>query len=147
MIQRIQSIFLFLAAACAFALFAFPFGTTESAVTGSEIYNDGVYDIQDNIALLALFCIAGGLAFISIFMFKNRRTQLLLGRFAIIANIIGFILVLVFYFNNAGELQGVDDQENILGFSLPIAFLVFAFLAQRAINKDDQLVRSSDRLR
>ena len=80
-------------------------------------------------------------------MFKNRRTQLLLGRFAIIANIIGFILVLVFYFNNAAELQGVNDEENLIGFSLPIAFLAFAFLAQRAINKDDHLVKSSDRLR
>ncbi len=147
MIQRIQSVFLFLAAACAFALFAVPFGETEGLVANSEIYNDGMYNIQDNVAMLALFCIAGGLAFLSIFLFKNRKTQLLVGRFAIIANIIGFILVIVFYLNNVAELQDVNDEENILGFSLPIVFLVFAFLAQRAINKDDKLVRSSDRLR
>lgn len=147
MIQRIQSIFLLLAAACAFCLFAFPFGTTEAPVTDSTIYADSVYNIQDNIALLALFCVAGGLAFISIFLFNNRKTQLLLGRLAIIANIIGFVMVIIFYINSAGELRNVDDNENIIGFSLPIAFLVFAFLAQRYISKDEKLVDSMDRLR
>lgn len=146
MIQRIQSIFLLLAAACAFCLFAFPFGTTESPVENS-IYADSTYNINDSVALLALFCIAGGLAFISIFLFNNRKTQLLLGRFAIIANIIGFIMVIVFYINSAEVLQNVDDNENIIGFSLPIAFLVFAFLAQRFISKDEKLVDSMDRLR
>ncbi|MFT5166484.1 MAG: glucan phosphoethanolaminetransferase (alkaline phosphatase superfamily) [Saprospiraceae bacterium] len=147
MIQRIQSIFLLLAAACAFCLFAFPFGTTESPVIDSSIYDDGIYNIQDSVALLALFCVAGGLTFISIFLFKNRRTQLLLGRLAIIANIIGFIMVLIFYFNNASELQNINDEENVIGFSLPIAFLVFAFLSQWYINKDEKLVSSMDRLR
>jgi glucan phosphoethanolaminetransferase (alkaline phosphatase superfamily) len=147
MIQRIQSIFLLLATACAFSLFGFPFGTTESPVANSSIYNDAIYNIQDSAALLALFCIAGGLAFISIFLFNNRRTQLLLGRLAIIANIIGFIMVLIFYFNNASELQGINDEENIIGLSLPIAFLVFAFLSQWYINKDEKLVSSMDRLR
>ncbi len=147
MIQRIQSIFLLLAAACAFCLFAFPFGTTPSPVESSELYKDGVYDINDSIALLALFCIAGGLAFISIFLFKNRKSQLLLGRLAIIANIIGFIMVIVFYMNNSAGLQEGEDSENIIGFSLPIAFLVFALLAQYYINKDSKLVSSMDRLR
>ncbi len=147
MIQRIQSIFLFLAAACAFALFAVPFGTTTEAVAASELYQDSVYNIHDSVALLALFCVAGGLAFISIFLFKNRKTQLLLARLAIIANVIGFIMVIIFYMNNAADLQAGQDQENILGFSLPIAFLVFAILAMRFIGKDEKLVGSMDRLR
>lgn len=147
MIQRIQSIFLLLASASAFALFVFPFGTTSAPVAESEIYLDSVYNIHDSLGLLVLFSIAGGLALISIFMFKNRKTQLLVGRLAIVANIIGFILVIVFYFNNAAELQEVNDQENYVGLSLPFVFLLFAILAQRAISKDDKLVRSSDRLR
>lgn len=149
MIQRIQSIFLLLASASAFALFAIPFGTTDEPVAASSIYTDGVYNIQDNMGLLALFCVAGALALFSIFLFKNRKTQLLVGRLAMVANIIGFILVIVFYLQNGAELQAmnVDDQENYFGFSLPIAFLLFAFLAQRAISKDEKLVNSSDRLR
>jgi hypothetical protein len=108
---------------------------------------DGVYNIQDSLGLLVIFCVAGALALISIFMYNNRKTQLLLGRFAIIANVIGFILVIVFYINNAAELEGINDEENYIGLSLPFVFLLFAILAQRAITKDDKLVRSSDRLR
>ena len=147
MIQRIQSIFLLLASVCAFALFAIPFGTTSEPVASSAIYADSVYNIQDSTGLLILFCAAGALALISIFMYNNRKSQLLLGRLAMVANIIGFVLVIIFYVNNASELKTVDDQENYLGFSLPIAFLFFAILAQRAISKDENLVKSSDRLR
>ncbi len=147
MIQRIQSIFLLLASASAFSLFAFPFGTTSEPIATSNIYMDGVYNIQDSLGLLVIFCVAGALALISIFMYNNRKTQLLLGRFAIIANVIGFILVIVFYINNAAELEGINDEENYIGLSLPFVFLLFAILAQRAITKDDKLVRSSDRLR
>jgi len=95
MIQRIQSIFLLLAAAAAFALFAFPFASTPNAVASSEMFADAQYNLSDNIALLILFCLAGGLAFISIFMFKNRKTQLLIGRLAIVANIIGLVLAIM----------------------------------------------------
>ena len=147
MIQRIQSIFLLLASVSAFALFAIPFGTTPEPVAESEFYLDGVYNIQDSRGLLALFCIAGVLALLSIFMFKNRKIQLMSARLAMVANVIGFILVLVFYFNNAAELQEINVQENYLGFGLPIIFLIFSILAQRAITKDDKLVKSSDRLR
>ena len=147
MIQRIQSIFLLLASASAFALFAVPFGTTPEPVAESAIYADSVYDIQDSNGLLALFCIAGALALLSIFTFKNRKTQLMLGRLAMVANVIGFILVIIFYFQNASELQGIQDEENPIGFALPVIFMVFAILAQRAIRKDEKLVRSTDRLR
>jgi len=147
MIQRIQTIFLLLAAACAFCLFAFPFGTTASPVSASSIYNDGIYNIQDSPALLALFCIAGGLAFVSIFLFNNRKTQMTLARIAIVANLIGLVMVIVFYYNNAAVLQEVNDEENIIGFSLPIAFLIFGILALRFIKKDENLVSSMDRLR
>jgi len=147
MIQRIQSIFLFLASASAFALFAVPFGTTSGPVAESTIYADSAYNIQDSIGLLVLFCLAGALALISIFLYSNRKTQLLLGRFAMIANIIGLILAVVFYINNAAGLQEGIDQENYFGISLPFIFLLFAILAQRAISKDENLVKSSDRLR
>lgn len=147
MIQRIQSIFLLLASASAFALFAIPFGTTPEPVAESELYTDGIYNIQDSLGLLVLFSVAGALALVSIFLYNNRKTQLILSRLAMVANIIGLILVIVFYLNNTAQLQQVDDQENYLGLSLPFIFMIFAMLAHRAISKDEHLVRSSDRLR
>ena len=146
MIQRIQSVFLLLASAAAFALFAFPFASTQDAVSASAMFADSQYDLSDNIALLILFCLAGGLAFISIFMFKNRKTQLLLGRFAIVANLIGLVLAIALFMQDRENLGSVDPDDGI-GLYLPIAFLVFALLATRFITKDEKLVKSMDRLR
>ena len=146
MIQRIQSVFLLLAAVCAFCLFVFPFASTPQAVTNSELFSDSLYNLNDNIAVLVLFCLAGGLAFVSIFLFKNRKTQLLLGRLAIIANIIGIILAVVHYINNNAGLDKVEVSDQA-GLYLPVGFIIFALLAQRYINKDNKLVSSMDRLR
>ncbi|MEM6963721.1 MAG: DUF4293 domain-containing protein [Bacteroidota bacterium] len=147
MIQRIQTIFLALAAACAFGLFALPFATTDIQVTDTtSLFADGVYNINDHVGLLVLFCAAGTLALISIFLYKNRKQQILLNRFAIIANIIGIVLVLGLIFQDGQT--GTEEVQEQAGVGLPILFLVFAFLAQRNIQKDEKLVRSSyDRLR
>ena len=146
MIQRIQTIYLALAAACAFGLFALPFATSEVNPQAESLFADGVYDITDNTALLVLFCVAGAMALISIFLFKNRKQQLLLGRFALIADILGIILVLWLIYQDG--LTGKQDVQEQLGVGLPILFLVFGFLALRNIQKDEKLVRSSyDRLR
>ena len=146
MIQRIQTLFLALAAACAFGLFGLPFATTNTNVATSGLFSDSVYNLQDNVALIGAFSLAGALTLISIFLFKNRKTQLLLGRFGIIANIIGIVLVFVFIMQDPLDAHTHDINEEI-GIVLPILFLVFAALAQRGIMKDDKLVKSMDRLR
>ena len=146
MIQRIQTIFLFLAAACAFGLFGLPFATSEVSAQANTLFADGVYNIHDNVGLLVLFCAAGALAFIGIFLFKNRKSQLLINRFAIIANVLGLILTLWLVYQD-GSVAGAAEVQEQMGIGLPVLFLVFAFLAQRFINKDDKLVKSMDRLR
>ena len=146
MIQRIQSVFLLLAAGAAFGLFALPFATTAQAVDSSVLFSDGIFSLTDNIALLILFCLAGGLAFISIFLYNNRQNQLRLGRFAIIANIIGLVLAIILFMQDRDTL-GAAIPEDGLGLFLPIAFLLFGFLALRFINKDERTVNSMDRLR
>ncbi len=146
MIQRIQSIFLLLAAACAFCLFVFPFASTPQNVVASELFNDSLYNLEDNLGVLILFCAAGGLIFISIFLFNNRKTQLLLGRLAIVANIIGIILAIVHFMTNNIGLDKVEVSDQA-GLYLPIGFIIFALLAQRYIIKDNKLVGSMDRLR
>ena len=146
MIQRIQTIFLALAAACAFGLFGLPFATTSGEVGGSTLFADGIYNINDNVALLALFGAAGAMTLIGIFLFKNRKSQLLIGRLAIIANIIGCILTVVLFVQDRDTLGDALPDDG-LGIFLPILFTVFAFLALRNISKDEKLVKSMDRLR
>lgn len=146
MIQRIQSIYLFLAAGAAFGLFALPFANTGSNVATSTLFSDGLYNLNDNIGLLALFAGAGLLSFIAIFLFKNRKSQLLVGRLSIVANLIGLVLAVILFMQDRDSL-GAENPSDGLGLYLPLVFLLFGILAQRAINKDENLVRSMDRLR
>ncbi|NNE29824.1 MAG: DUF4293 domain-containing protein [Saprospiraceae bacterium] len=146
MIQRIQTIFLFLASGAAFGLFGLPFASTASNVPGSTLFADALYSITDHPALLGLFCAAGGLALISIFMFRNRKSQMLVGRIAIIANILGLVLAIILFMQDKETLGSAEPNDG-LGLYLPLVFLVFSLLAQRNIQKDDKLVSSMDRLR
>ena len=146
MIQRIQSIFLLLASGAAFGLFGLPFASTTEQVAGSSLFSDSLFSITDHPVLLALFCLAGGLALISIFLFKNRKSQLLLGRLAIVANIIGLVFAIILFIQDKDTL-GANSPNDGLGLYLPLLFLVFGLLAQRFILKDEKLVRGMDRLR
>ncbi len=146
MIQRIQSIFLLLASGSAFSLFAFPFAEAK-VMAQSTVFADGLYNLQDNIGLLILFCLAGLLTFVGIFLFRNRKTQLLVNRLAITANIIGLVLAVFLFMNDSGNMDATVTPDDGVGAYLPFAFLVFAFLANHFINKDEKLVKSMDRLR
>ena len=110
MIQRIQSILLLLAAAAVFALFKLPFGSSDASIAASALFADRLFNIQDHIALLGFFCLAGALAFIAIFLFKNRSWQLRLSRISIIANILGIIMGIVLFMQDAENMGGEDPQ-------------------------------------
>ena len=147
MIQRIQSIFLFLAGGLSFGLLGLPFATTDKQVASSQIFSDSLFNLNDNIALLIFFCIAGALAIIDIFLYKNRQLQIRLGIFAFIANIIGLLLGLILFMQDPiTEAQGVEVDDGA-GLYMPIVAGILLLLAIRFIRKDEKLVRSADRLR
>lgn len=146
MIQRIQSIFFFLAAAAGFSILAFPFANTGSAVEGSALFADASFSVSDNIGLLVLFVVAGALALAGIFLFKNRPLQMTIGRVAIVANVIGLILATVLFWQDGILHQEVEVDDGLSAY-LPFAFVLFGILALRGIKKDENLVKSMDRLR
>lgn len=145
MLQRIQTVFLFLAAACSGLLFYFPFATSPS-VQSSEILSDGVYNFNDNIAISVLFGAAIVLSLGSLVSFKNRKNQTMLARVALIANLIGMILVAALFFNDSANMADVTPEDGV-GAYLPLGSMVLLFLAMRFIKKDSDLVSSMDRLR
>ncbi|MEL6945738.1 MAG: DUF4293 domain-containing protein [Bacteroidota bacterium] len=149
MIQRIQSIFLFLASAACFGLFALPFASTDQPIAASELFADSTYEITDHIALIILFVGAGLLALTAIFMFNNRPLQINLSRVSFVAAIVGLVLGLILFFNDGivESGQSLPNPTDGFGTALPIIAGIFLLLAIRAINKDEKLVRSSDRLR
>jgi glucan phosphoethanolaminetransferase (alkaline phosphatase superfamily) len=146
MLQRIQSIFLLLAGGASLGLFGVPFATTPKAIEGSTIFADAAYSIQDQLALMILFALAGAIAIISIFLFKNRGLQMRLSIFAFIANLIGVIFGVIFFMQNSSD-TGTQTINDGFGIYFPIAAMIFALLAYRFINKDNKLVKSMDRLR
>lgn len=146
MIQRIQSLFLFLSSAFTLSIFGVPFGSTSQAVPQSSLFSDALYSVTDHVALIGTFGFAGILALIDIFLFKNRTNQQLLGRIAIVLNFIGLVLMVIFFMQDAPNLGQVTPYEGY-GLGLPVFGIIFLLFALRFISKDQRLVESMDRLR
>jgi hypothetical protein len=98
----------------------------------------------DNYTYLGLFLGSALLSLISIFRFKNRKSQFILGRLNIILN---FILLGVFVYQSLNLSGEISVSEKGIGMLLPIFSIVCLVLANKAIKKDEDLVKSVDRLR
>jgi hypothetical protein len=136
MIQRIQTLYLFLAAVISGGLiFVFYLWTTNE---GAEVF------ALDNYSYLGMFLGSAVLSLISIFRFKNRKSQFVLGRLNIILN---FILLGVFVYQSLNLSGETNVSEKGIGMLLPVFSIVCLVLANKAIKKDEDLVKSVDRLR
>lgn len=155
MIQRIQSLFLFLAFASAIAVFFFPLASLLGEfyyvkLTVLEVAEQAQYDMEwpNTIPLAAVMGLTGLLPFFTIFIYKNRTAQMRLIRFSILLNIV-FLALIFFYY--VPELEAIIDTTadyvNEIGIYLSIVPLIFMVLALRFIRKDEKLVRAADRLR
>ncbi len=144
MIQRIQSIFLLLAAASFGLEYVFPFATSSTQVPG--IFGDGLYNISDHIALQVLTWAGVVLCLIILFQFRNRSLQLRLGYLAITVAILLPLIAVLIYTNQTMGLEDVEIADHA-GLYLPAGMILFLVLALRFIRKDEKLVQSMDRLR
>ena len=113
MIQRIQSVYLLLITALMAVL----------AIMKSEV-----------IWWQSLvFAILGVISLVAIFLYKNRKRQMWIVAFLLLASILVFV-------------YAIDISALIMGI-LSVVSMFLAVLAIRAIRKDEKLVRSADRLR
>lgn len=146
MIQRIQSLYLLLAAGTFGSLFGLPFVTIETEMDG-YLANQS-FEIQDHIVLTVLTLAGALLAFLAIFLFRKRRLQILFSYLALITGLLAIPVSAWFLLTN-----DLPDQNSIaalsvsLGLYVPVVIAVLIFLAIRHIKKDDKIVRSMDRLR
>ena len=139
MLQRIQTIYLIFAAVVTGVMpFVFPLWK-QQATTGIVDF----YFMQE-MSYVALFGLSTTLSIISIISFKKRQNQFVMGRLNIILNL--FLLGLFVYrlLTVSGE---TSVSEKGIGMFLPIVAIVFLVLANKAIKKDEDLVKSVDRLR
>ncbi len=136
MLQRIQTLYLVIAAITTGIL---PFVC--SLWTLSD--NSKFYFVQDLIYIV-FFGLSTTLTLLSIISYKKRQTQFVYGRLNIILNLILIGLFVYRSLNLSGE---TTVSEKGIGMFLPIVAIVFLALANKAIKKDEDLVKSVDRLR
>ena len=138
MIQRIQTVYLILTFLVTGVLMFFtPLWTLN---TGKAFYfmQDQLYTV-----LLGLSTM---LSIVSIISYKKRQNQFVMGRLNIILNLILLGLFVYRSLNLSGDAAAVVSEKGI-GMFLPIVAIVLLVLANKAIKKDEDLVKSVDRLR
>ncbi len=144
MIQRIQSIYLLLVSIVSGGLvFVFNFWKDENgqSVNMISLINNSDYF---SLGIVTAFLFVALIAFISFVSFKKRLLQINLNRFAILINLILFGLLVYQLLNISGE---TIVSEKGIGSFLPLVSIVLLLLANRSIQKDENLVKSVDRLR
>lgn len=139
MIQRIQTVWLFLVALCAAFTFKFPF------YSGNMIGKDNIprYEkliASSNFLLLIFTALLIGGAIAIIFLYKNRKQQLWL---TIAAAGLSIINIIIYFSELKKYISGNVSLAAVLVFAIP----VFLLLAANGIWKDEKLVKSLDRLR
>ena len=143
MIQRIQSIYLLLATAISGGLiFVFNLWSTPK-------YTTFVIDLFKEDSLLLngislLFLLSAFSTCVAIFLYKRRQLQFVLGRISILINLLLLGLLIYVSLTLPGEMK-ISDKG--IGMFLPIIAIVFVVFANKAIQKDEDLVKSVDRLR
>jgi len=142
MIQRIQSIWFLLAAICALLTIQFPFysGNKVDVTTGVKAFQ--LLNAQSSLPILMVTMAVAVAALIVIFLFKDRKRQLMIGIAILVSSLINISLY-VFKTQSYVVNEGKYALSSIITFIIPI----FLLLAVRGIWKDEQLVKSVDRLR
>ncbi|BFM41527.1 DUF4293 domain-containing protein [Flavobacterium sp. CFS9] len=138
MIQRIQTVYLILTFLITGVLLFF---------TPLWTLNNGkpFYFMQDKLYTI-LLGLSTMLTIISIISYKKRQNQFVMGRLNIILNLILLGLFVYRSLNLSGDTTTIVSEKGI-GMFLPIVAIVLLVLANKAIKKDEDLVKSVDRLR
>ena len=131
MIQRIQSIYL-LVAAISMTLISFKV----------PVYNlnETLFMAQDDTKMFILTIVGAIFSLLGLFMFKNRKFQMKLIRLTVLIQMI--IGVRIFMLFNKFEVVLNNSFLFLMTFTL-----IALIMAYRGVKKDDDLVRSVDRIR
>jgi hypothetical protein len=141
MLQRMQSVWLLLAAICAVLTIKFSFYSGNIEIQGQPVtfqYLTATFSFWIMFVTIAITCIAA----IDIFLYKNRKLQ---GRLAILGILLSFLNIFLYLkeIHRFVEHQGSHTISSVFVFMIPVLF----FLACRGIYRDQKLVKSLDRLR
>ncbi|MFH1000946.1 MAG: DUF4293 domain-containing protein [Bacteroidota bacterium] len=155
MIQRIQSIYISLAAIFTGLLFFIPIanillednvyaimvsGVNSFPFSGQAGFAEKLFPAIKILTIIAVLALL-----IDIFLFKNRKNQIKVARY-IILMITLFTSGMIFFTSSINQAYSAGLKFNI-GIIFPFIAIMLIFLAIRCIKKDEELVRSIDRIR
>lgn len=138
MIQRIQTIYLLLVVIACIAFIFVPFGGVKTSDGTIEIWA-----IKQVVPIMIASTVVASIAFIAIFLFKNRKNQM---KTVLINILLSIVLIGLFLFGVTQHI-GFSNYVFKIGAILPVFILLFNMLAYGSIKSDENLVKSMDRLR
>lgn len=145
MIQRKQSIWLFIAALLNAGVFYFDLYRAHATINGADIVMP--LRVADHYPSLLIALVMTALPFVTIFMFGNRKRQMRMSFVGILA-IISFITLLLSRVTSLSKLIPPPTSGSYwIGAVLPVIAIVFLIMAIFGIRRDEKLVKSVDRLR
>jgi hypothetical protein len=145
MIQRRQSLFLFLAALLNAGVFYFNLYTFHTFATGADTI--GVLRVVDHFPSLLMALVITLLPLVNIFLYVNRKRQIKISLVSILG-VISFISLLLWRVNGVNTMVPPPTSGSYgVGAVLPVIAIVLLGLAIVRIRGDIKLVKSADRLR
>ena len=152
MLQRIQSVYLLLAALVNLitlktnvVVYVTPDQTAGELSAFSFIFNN--QKLINALGGGVILIVAALLALFTIFQYTNRAKQSLL---AIVLMVLNAVVLIAFYAYHAKAVQLLPPGSSshfVYGFILPMISGILAFMAYRGIKNDDALIKAADRIR
>ncbi len=144
MIQRVQSIYLFLALIVLGVVFSrLPIAMWTSAAT----QNSGPVNETLHVAEEILIGLSAFITFAAIFLYANRKRQMLVVKVAMALTFTALTVFAIDYVRANGlKMEDATVSFDLAGI-LAVVALILQWLGHRGIAKDEKLVREADRLR
>ena len=157
MIQRVQSLFLLVAAAVAIAVLFIPIGNIIDA-TGFSLYQYDAFSLKkegvgvmSTLYIALLWSVSAILSMVTIFLFKNRPLQVRLNGVNMLVMLAALVTMLYIYPNFVFEKRQFVTNAAVLSFNrlilISLVPAVSLYFANMFIKRDEKMVRAADRLR
>lgn len=156
MIQRIQSVFLLVAAIVTIILLFIPIGdiyTAEAQYTFTcfNVHLPNGQVVMSTIYIALILILSACISIYAIFKYKDRMKQTRIVSINMLVFLVAIMLMIWVYPDFLFQRKGLMHEGDLFRFNYWIMIFVLPpvcmFLANRFIRKDEQLVRSAERLR
>lgn len=157
MLQRIQTVFILLAIVFIVLSLALPIAFYSNLTVSSQFDYTILKFLStkntntlgfNSLPLFVPAILSALLSLVQIVMYKKRKVQINLGVYSMVLNVL-YLGLLVYYMTSVlnHSVSGDVQVSHKYPLIFPVISLVFSYLAIRNIRKDDDLVKSLDRLR